>query len=293
MKTSSSDKLLSTFSYTFLGLFALICLYPLLLTLAISFSDENTVMLHGFKMIPEKISLDTYKYLIESAGEKILDSYSITLLNTAVGTLSALFITAMMAFTMSLKHVKYRNIISLYAYFTVVFSAGIVPWYVVCISVFHIKDTFFALFVPYLVNVFLLFILKNFFSSIPSEIHESAKIDGANDFKIFAKLTVPLSKTAMLTIGFMYALQYWNDWWLPIMLISNKKYFTLQYYLYSLLTNVQALSMDPKLSHSAIRIPSETIKMAITVVTIGPIILLYPIVQKYFVKGIIIGAVKG
>ena len=293
MNKKGSDKAIQIISYLFLGLFAIFCFYPLLITLAVSFSDENTVMLHGFKIIPDKISFNTYEYLFESIGRKILKSYFVTISNTAIGTLSALFVTAMMAYTTSQKHVKYRNAISLFAYFTVVFSAGIVPWYVVCVSIYNLKNTIFALFVPYLVNVFLLFILRNYFASIPTAISESAKIDGANDFTIFLRLIVPLSKTAMLTIGFLYALQYWNDWWLPIMLISDNKYYTLQYFLYTMLTSSQAFAMNTKFSSSRIQMPSETIKMAVTVVTIGPIVLLYPLIQKYFVKGIIVGAVKG
>jgi putative aldouronate transport system permease protein len=290
----ASDRTVVIFSYAFLGLFAAFCLYPMALAISISFSDENTVLLKGFKLIPDKLSLDTYHYLFVSAGEKIINSYAMTIFVTVVGTLSALFITAMMAYTLSQPHVRYRNALSLLAYFTAVFSAGIVPWYVVCVSVYHLKNTIWALFVPYLTNVFLLFLLKNYFRSIPATLNESAKIDGANDFCVFINLTIPVSKTAMLTVGFLYALQFWNDWWLPIMLVSNKRLFTLQYHLYSLLTNVQALALDPRISTGIrIKLPSETLKMAVTVITIGPIILLYPFVQRFFVKGIIIGAVKG
>lgn len=294
MKKRVSDNSITIFAYVFLGVFALLCLYPMLLVLAVSFSDENTVVIQGFKLMPVKLSLDSYQYLFDSIGKKLIKAYAMTILNTAIGTLSALFITAMMSFTASQKYIKYRNVISMYAYFAAIFSAGMVPWYVVCVSIYHIKNTIFALFLPYVVNVFLMFVLRNYFSSIPNAIGEAAKMDGANDFTIFIKLIVPLSKTAILTIGFLYALQFWNDWWLPLMLISDNDYYTMQYYLYTLLSSAQAIASGEKVGAVVrMKIPAQTIKMAVTMVTIGPMIMLYPFVQKYFVKGIIIGAVKG
>lgn len=289
---SFSDKILSIVSYTIVSLFSLICLYPLLLTLMVSLSDENKVQIHGFKLIPEKFSLHTYKYLWDRASENIIGAYGITVFITVVGTLTAMVVTSMLAYTISQKNIKYRNAISFFCYVTVIFSAGMVPWYIVCVNVLHINNTIFALFIPYAVNVWNLFLLRNYFQSIPDALIESAKIDGANSFYIFYKLVVPLSKTAMLTVGMFYAIQFWNDWWLAIMLLTNSKLFPLQYYLYSLLTSAQALSQQ-SISSSNISIPTETIKMATTMITIGPILLLYPFVQKYFVKGIMIGAVKG
>lgn len=294
MKKTTSDKVISIVSYLSLSVLSIFCLYPLLLTLSVSLSDENTILKYGFKLIPDKFSLDAYWYIWNFSGSKILNSYGITLIVTVVGTISALLVTSMMAYTMSQPNIKYRNVISLFSYFTVIFSAGIVPWYIVCVSILHLKNTFFALFLPFLVNVFYLFLLKNYFQAIPSALVESVKIDGANDFTIFFKIVVPLSKTALLTVGFFYALQFWNDWWLPIMLISKSNLFTLQYYLFSMLTNVQALANGNNSSMaSAIKLPTETVKMSVTIITIGPIIFLYPFIQKYFVKGLVVGAIKG
>lgn len=294
MTSKVSDKIFIIISYFTLGVFALLCLYPLVLTLSVSFSDENTVLLKGFKLIPEKFSSIAYQYIWDKSGDKILNSYVITLFITIIGTLFSMLVTSMLAYAMSQKYVKYRNAISLYSYFTVIFSAGIVPWYIICVNVLHIQNTFFALFIPYSVNVWYLFLMKNFFQSIPPAIIESVKIDGAGEFLIFFKIAIPLSKTAVLTVALFYALQFWNDWWLPIMLVSNSKLFTLQYYLYSMLTNVQALSNSASQgAASSIKLPTETVKMALTIITIGPVIFLYPFIQKYFVRGIVIGAVKG
>lgn len=291
--TSMSDKWVYFISYTVVGLFSLACLYPLLLTFMVSISDENKVQIHGFKLIPEKFSLQTYKYLWERAADNIINAYGITLFITVVGTLFALFVTSMLAYTISQKNIKYRNAISFFCYFTVIFSAGMIPWYIVIVNVLHINDKLLALIFPYTVNVWNLFLLRNYFHSIPDALVESATIDGANSFHIFYKLMLPLSKTALLTVGMFYAIQFWNDWWLAIMLIRNNNLYPLQYYLYSILTSAQALSSQSGLSASIVSVPTETVKMAVTMITVGPIILLFPFVQKYFVKGIMIGAVKG
>ncbi len=293
MKSNSfSDRVVSIVSYAIVSIFSVICLYPLLLTAAVSFSDENKVQIHGFRLIPEEFSLETYKYLWDRASDSITRAYGVSVLITVVGTITAMLVTSMLAYTISQKNIKYRNAISFFCYITVIFSAGMVPWYIVCVNVLHIQNTVFALFIPYTVNVWNLFLLRNYFQSIPDAVIESARIDGANSFFIFCKLVVPLSKTAMLTVGMFYVIQFWNDWWLAIMLMTNSKLYPLQYYLYSLLTSAQALSQH-SISSSNISIPTETIKMATTMITIGPILFLYPFVQKYFVKGIMIGAVKG
>lgn len=294
MKKSFSDKIVSLVSYSILFVFSICSIYPLLLTLMVSISNENSVQLFGYKMIPKKISFETYAYLWDKSGDKILHAYSVTLIVTILGTLLSMMVTAMLAYAISQNNIKYKNAISLFAYFTVIFSAGIVPWYIVCVNILHITNTIFALFVPYLVNVWFLFLLRSYFQSIPTSLIESAKIDGANEFYTFVKIIIPLSKTAILTVSMFYALQFWNDWWLPIMLVSKKSLFPLQYYLFSILTNVQALSNSATSSvASNISLPTETVKMAVTIVTIGPIIFLYPFVQKHFVKGIMVGAVKG
>lgn len=294
MKKNMSDKIFIISAYTFLAVFALFCLYPLLLTLGVSLSDENMVAVKGYRLIPEKFSLDTYTYLFVHSGQRIIHAYGITIFITAVGTISALLITAMMAFSLSIKTLKYRNAIAKYSNFTIIFSAGIIPWYIVCVNYLHLSNNILGLIFPYLLSVWNLFLLRSYFQAIPDSIIESAKIDGANYFQIFAKIAVPLTSTGLLTIGMMYALQYWNDWWLSIMFITKRDLFPLQYYLFNIMSNVQALTSG-RVSNigSKISLPTETVKMAVTVVAIGPIIFIYPFIQRYFVKGIMTGAVKG
>ena len=294
MKLTISDGFIKVFSHVFIGLFALFCLYPLLLTLGVSFSSENLVQIHGYKLIPEKVSLDAYTYLLVSNGDRILKSYMVTVFVTVAGTLLSLFITSMMAFAMASRDMKYRNAIAMFSYFTVIFSAGIIPWYIVCVNYYKLTDNLLGLILPYSVNVWFLFLMRNYYQSIPDAILESAKMDGANHFYTYLRIASPLSKTALLTVGLLYSLQFWNDWWLAIMFINKQDLFPLQYYLYTIISNAQALAGGNVSSLSGkISLPTETIKMAATVIATGPIVFLYPFVQKYFVQGIMVGGVKG
>ncbi len=205
-----------------------------------------------------------------------------------------MLITSMMAFSISIKSLKYRNIIAFICNFTIVFSAGLIPWYVVCVNYYGLRNNILALILPSVFSVWNMFLMRTYFSSISPSLYEAAKIDGASYFGVYWKIAIPLSKTAILTVGMMYALQYWNDWWNALIFINDKNLFPLQYYLYSILSNVSAISSGriPAGASAGITLPAETVKMAVTVITIGPIIFLYPLVQKYFVNGIMTGAVK-
>lgn len=293
MKQSLSDKILKLIAYFVVGLFAVLCIYPLLLTFGVSFSNENLVQINGYRLIPEKFSTDAYNYLFQTAGKRIVRAYANSIIVTIGGTLLAMLVNSMAAYAISLKELRYRNGIALFSYFTVIFSAGTVPWYIVCVNVLHLKNTILALILPYIVDVWFLFMLRNYFSGIPDSIFESAKIDGAGQFTIYWKIAIPLSKTALLTVGLLYSLKYWNDWWLPLTLLSKPELYTLQYFLYSITSNVQALTRMGGTLSGKITLPTETVKMAATIITMGPIIFLYPAVQKYFVKGIMVGGVKG
>lgn len=289
-----SDKIVTIIAYGFISFFAIICLAPLLLTLSVSFSSEQAVARNGYSILPQSFSFDTYKYLYVHSGAKILKSYGITIFVTILGTIGALLITSMIAFSISIKKLRYRNVISFICNFTIIFSAGLIPWYIVSVNYYGLKNSFWALIIPPIFNVWNMFLLRTYFSSIPPSLFEVAEIDGANYFTIFRKVALPLSKTALLTIGLMYALHYWNDWWHALIFINDKNLYTLQYYLYNILSNVNAISSGriPSGAAGDITLPAETVKMAVTVITIGPIIFLYPFVQKYFVQGIMAGAVK-
>lgn len=291
---SMADRAVTFMAYLFVGVFGIICFYPLLLTLSVSLSSEHEVALNGYNILPQNFTFDTYRYIFSNSGLQILKSYAVTIFITVAGTLSAMLITSMMAFSISIKSLKYRNVIAFICNFTIVFSAGLIPWYVVCVNYYGLRNNILALILPSIFSVWNMFLMRTYFSSISPSLYEAAKIDGASYFGVYWKIAIPLSKTAILTVGMMYALQYWNDWWNALIFINDKNLFPLQYYLYSILSNVSAISSGriPAGASAGITLPAETVKMAVTVITIGPIIFLYPLVQKYFVNGIMTGAVK-
>lgn len=289
-----SDRGVKIFSYVLVALFALICLYPLLLTLSVSFTPEQVIAKEGFKLIPSSFALDTYTYIFAHSGDKILRSYGVTALITVVGTLGAVLITTMISFALSIRELRYRGVIAFLCNFTLIFSAGIVPWYVVCTNWYKLQDSIFALILPSMFSVWMMFLMRTYFSAVPTSLYEAARIDGAGYFTIYRTIALPVAHTAVLTIGMMYALNYWNDWWNALIFIHDKNLYPLQYYLYSIISNVNAVASGriPPGAAATLRLPTETVKMAVTMITIGPIIFLYPFVQKYFVQGITMGAVK-
>ena len=294
IRAPRSDWGLKIFSYLVVGAFGLICLFPLLLTLSVSFTSERLIVSDGFRLFPKQFTADTYTYIFAHSGSRILQSYGITVFITVAGTLGAVLVTTMISFALSIKALKYRGLIAFLCNFTLIFSSGIVPWYVVCVNWYGLQNNILALIVPSLFSVWQMFLMRTYFSSVPSSLYEAALIDGAGYFTIYRAIAMPVSKTAVLTIAMMYALNFWNDWWHSLMFINDKNLFPLQYYLYSIVSNVQAISSGriPPGAAASIRLPSETVKMAVTIITIGPIIFLYPLVQRYFVQGIIMGAVK-
>lgn len=294
MKRTLSDRSVKAVSYIFIGLFAFVCFYPLVLTLSVSLSSESAVIQNGYSVIPQDFSFDTYRYIFAHSGQRILRSYGVTIFVTVFGTLASLTVTSMMSFALSIRKLKYRNVIAFICNFTIIFSAGLIPWYIVCVNYYGLKDSIWSLILPSMFSVWNMFLMRTYFDSIPNSLYEAARIDGASYFRIFRQIAIPLSKTALLTVGLMYALQYWNDWWNALIFIKEKDNFPLQYYLYNILSNVNAIrSGRVPAGATGVKLPAETVKMAVTVITIGPIIFLYPFVQKYFVSGIMTGAVKG
>lgn len=293
-RMSVSDSAVKIFSYVFITFIAVACLYPLLMVLGVSFSDNTAVVKNGYSVIPQDFTLNTYLYLFAHSGKRILKSYGVTIGITIVGTLGAMLVTSMIGFAISIKSLKYRNVISYICNFTIIFSAGLIPWYYVCVKWYHFTDSYMGMIIPSMFSVFNMFLMRTYFSEIPDSLYEAARIDGASWFKIYWNIAIPLSKTAMLTVGMMYALSYWNDWWNALMFINDREKFPLQYYLYNILSNVNAISSGrvPAGAAANLKLPAETVKMAVTMITIGPIIFLYPFVQKYFVNGIMTGAVK-
>lgn len=282
-------------AYAFMAVFAAICLFPFLLIVSGAFSDEQAILRNGYTLIPEKLSLNAFHTLF-TTPEDIIRSYGVTLLITVIGTAAGLFFSTMAAYVLQRKLFKPRNIIAFLLYFTTIFDGGIVPRYILMIRYLHLKNSIFSLIFPLLLNVFNIIIIRSTISSsIPESLSESAEIDGAGEFCIFLKIVLPLSKPILATIGLFIALGYWNDWFNAMLYINVKDLTPLQYYLYKMLSQItmirELVSKVPQMATTTP--PEESFKMAMTLVTIVPIILVYPFVQRYFVSGIMIGAVKG
>ncbi|WP_246240787.1 carbohydrate ABC transporter permease [Anaerocolumna sedimenticola] len=286
-----------TWSYFFIGgvilVFALICLLPMVLTFMVSITDETSITRNGYSFFPKKLSLYAYK-LIFQGGSDVIRSYFISIFVTVVGTLLAIVITGLAAYTLANKKVKYRNLLGMYFFIPMVFGSGIVPWYLIC-DMLHLRNNLLALIIPGLLfNTFNMFLVRNFMSSLPDSLRESATIDGANDMVIALKIYFPLTVPALATVGLFYGLGYWNDWWNAVMLVDNEKLYPVQYLLLQLKSQISMLKDLQYLSGTSSAVaPAESLKMATAIVTIGPIVLLYPFLQKYYVKGLVVGSVKG
>lgn len=292
-KLSGDELLFKGIGFPLLVLFGLVCVIPFILIISSSFTSENYIIRNGYTLLPKEFSTAAYGLIFQNP-RKILRAYAVTIFVTAVGTAVSVFINSMTGYVLQRKDFRWRNIFSFYFFFTTLFSGGLVPWYILCVKYLHLKNTIWALIVPTLVSVWHIILVKGFMGGIPIEITESAKIDGAGDFKIFVRLILPLAKPVVATIGLFTALTYWNDWYMCMLFIDKGELINLQYLLYQLMGSIKALrEIASQTSISVSSMPIESTKMALTVVATGPIILLYPFVQKYFVKGITLGAVKG
>ena len=271
------------------------CLLPFLLVLSGSFSDQTSILTHGYQLIPEHFSLDAYKTLFK-IPEELLRAYGVTIFVTVTGTFLGLFFTSMAAYVLASSTFRYRYQMSFFFYFTSIFGGGLVPWYIFNTKYLHFHNSVIALILPILINVTYLLILKSYMSGIPEALYESARLDGAGDFTIYWRVAMPLCKAGLATVGLFIALNYWNDWYDAMLFLDEGRsdLYPLQYYLNNILTKAQAIAAAAARSGLPMSdVPSEPMKLAMTVVATGPIILLYPLLQKYFVKGVAIGAVKG
>ena len=279
--------------YILIGVFALICVIPVYLIIVASFTDEASLIRNGYPLIPTDFSVESYRLSLKNPTS-ILMAYGVTIGVTFFGTLLAVFLASMTGYVLSRRDFPWRNKFSFFFFFTTLFNGGLVPWYILCVRYLHMKNSIWALILPLMFSVWNMIIAKTFMSGIPAAITESAKIDGANDIVIFIKLILPLSKPLIATLSLFSALAYWNDWYNCMLYITKDNMFTLQYYLQRMLGNAEAMRIVAEKSGIALdTIPLESMKMAMTVVATGPIVLLYPFVQRYFVKGLTIGAVKG
>lgn len=293
IREGADRRIFNGIGYILITLLTAFCLLPFLLIISGSFTSQSSILKDGYRLIPKEFSLEAYEFLFEVPGD-ILQAYGVTIFVTFTGTVTSLFITSMAAFVLANKTFRYRNIVSFFFYFTTVFGGGLVPWYIFNIKYLHFKNNLISLILPTLVNVTYLLILKSYMKNIPESVYESARLDGAGDWTIYWRIALPLNKAGLATVGLFTALNYWNDWYNAMLYIDNSKLYPLQYYLNDILNKSQGMmAAAAQAGIPTAQVPTEPVKLAMTVIATGPILLLYPFLQKYFVKGVTIGAVKG
>lgn len=277
-------------------LYSAAAILPLLLVISISFSSEASILRNGYSFIPQEFSLEAYRFVFGDP-EILFRSYSNTIFATVTGTLVCLAITSALAYPLSRKSMPGRKFFTFFVVITILFNGGLVPWYIVMKKYLGFNDNIWALIVPgLLLNGFNVLIMRTFFANtIPEELLEAANMDGAGEFRIFVQMVIPLSKPVYATIGLFATLAYWNDWYNSMIFQVKPVNFSIQYVLQRILLNLQYLtqSRSSNASASLATIPQETSRMAMAIVAIGPIIFAYPFFQKYIVKGLTIGSVKG
>ncbi|MEK6992609.1 carbohydrate ABC transporter permease [Paenibacillus sp. FSL K6-1566] len=290
---TSRPKLFNTLNAVLIGIISILCILPMLLVLMVSFTDEASIKQFGYQLFPTELSLDAYKLLL-FGSTPLYRSYMISIFVTVVGTILAVTITSMAGYTLAAKHIRYRNRLGLFFFITMVFNTGLVPWYLINLNL-GLNNTIWALIIPSLVfNPFNLFLVRNYMSQIPASLTEAAKIDGASDFYIAFRIFFPLCMPVLATITLFYGIAYWNNWFNAIMLVDNEKLYPLQYLLFKL--NSEISMIQQMQSSGAIlgtqTLPQESVKMATAILTIGPVVLFYPFLQRYFIKGLLIGSLK-
>lgn len=294
IKQSKSTVSIKFISYIVILLFTLLCLLPFILIVSASFSTESVISKEGFGLLPKGFTLSSYIWVFRYP-KMIIGSYAVTIIMAVCGTVAGLFLIAMTGYALQRKDFYFRNMLSFFIYFTTLFSAGMAPTFIWVSRYLHLKGSYLAVFLQLLMTPWLIILMKNFTKSVPFEITESGKIDGAGDFKIFISLIFPMLKPALATVGLFLALGYWNEWYQSSLYLGSAvTYKPLQYYLYNIINTANALKSSLAGANVSItNLPSNTLKMATAVVATGPIIFLYPFVQKYFISGITVGAVKG
>ncbi len=280
-----------------LFILSLLCVLPLLLLVTSSFASEQSLLKHGYSFLPREFSLESYRYLWFSRAQ-ILNAYKMTILATTVGTLSNLTITTLMAYPLSRKGLPGRNFFSFMVFFTLLFNGGMIPSYLMWVQVFHIKDTFWALILPtLLMNGFGVIVMRTFFTTnIPEEVLEAARIDGAGETRTLIQIVLPLSTPILSTIALLSGLAYWNDWINGLYyLVKRTDFYTIQNLLNRLIASADFIANNAANSSltAGVTVPSVGIRMAIAVIALIPIMIIYPFLQRGFVKGIVIGGVKG
>ncbi len=293
-KKMSLDRVVfNSIGYPLIALFAIFCLFPFWLVVSGSFTSQEEILRHGFALWPKEFSLEGYRLSLQNPIA-IVRSYGVNILVTAVGTVTSVFLCTMTGYVLTRKDFPWRNFFSLFFFVTTLFSGGLAPYYILMVNTLGLKNNLLALILPALISVWHILLVKGFMSSVPAEITESAKIDGAGDFRIFVQLILPISTPVVATISLFTAIGFWNDWFRALLFIDNRKLYPLQYLLHQLIVSTQALrAMMEETGEVLPILPVESMRMSMTIIVTGPIIFLYPFLQRFFIKGLTVGSVKG
>lgn len=277
----------------FFSILCLLIIFPFWLLVSVSLSSAETVA-KGYQLIPNPVCWDAYKYVFEQP-DAILRAYGVTFVYSVIAMVLSVLFMAMVAYPLSRKKLKGRNVLNFYLYFTMLFGGGLVPTYLLVAKFLHLNDTIWVYILLGLINPWYVFMMRTFFQGIPGEIIESATIDGASEYTIFIKMILPLSKPVLATVALFIFLGKWNDWNTALIYIQNEKLYSLQYLLQKIMTNLDMLKQMQQtgMDTSMIDVPGETIRMAMAVIVAGPALVIFPFFQKYFVKGLTVGSVKG
>lgn len=296
MKINSISRRTNLILTCALTVLAVLCVLPVLLVVVVSFSSEQSIFQKGYSFFPSALSLEAYRFFL-NLGDQIYRSYGITVFVTVVGTIFSLAVTTMLSYVLSRPDYRYGRVLTFLLLFTMLFNGGLVPSYMVNTQLLGLRDSIWALIFPMSLNVFYVIVLRTFFKSIPMEIIDAAHIDGAGEFKTFIRIVLPLSKPGIATIGLFTVIAYWNDWFLGMLYIFETKKYPIQTLLQSMQNSLEALTQSSnnalEYAEMAKNAPTDSGRMALTVLVVFPVLLAYPFFQKYFVKGLTVGGVKG
>ena len=281
-------------AHAVLILLMLAAIVPFVLLIIASFTDNNVAITEGFSFFPSKWSTDAYQYIVNEK-DTMLRAYGITIVVTLIGTTLGLLISVMLAYSLANSDLPGRNFMTFFVTLTMLFNGGLVPTYLIYTNVFHIKDTLAALIVPnLLMNGFNVILIRNYFATgVPTVLYEAARIDGASEFYIFYRIALPLSKPILATVGLLMGIAYWNDWQNGLYYLNDTSLYSIQNILNRINENISFLASNSTSGVKISDLPTSTIRMAIAVIGILPIVCIYPFFQEYFVRGIAVGAVKG
>lgn len=272
-----------------------VMIIPFLAVLSTSLSTNEDISKYGYSIIPRHMTFSAYKFVLAS-NDMLANSYLVTIFVTFAGTFLSVFLMCLLAYPLSKKYFTGRKFFNFYVYFTMLFSGGLVPEYILITQYLHLNDTLWVYILPTAISVWHMFVLRTFFSQLPNEMFEAAKIDGANEFKLLFKFAVPLSKPAIASVTLMICLMKWNEWIAAMLYIDNEKLITLQYMLQRIIKNMDLINQSGDVSQmasSAAKIPTESARMAMAIIVAGPMLVIFPFFQKYFTKGLTVGSVKG